>query len=298
VYPLYNEALGLTSEVELEAEAFFRDHAPHYSGPFSVFTHAQAKFYNLALEGTLLVLLAMVLIPLVLCAYVVSGDPPGSQAGGGCRFLYVTLILLVVFVILSWTVGTGNRDGRFMMPSYSVLCLVLAAGYGYVARQFSKPVSRRGLNDVLPLLLSLLMLASYVYRVRFTYEDLNESLWPVLGEQRQEEYLAKRFAHMDVIRFIERELPEDALILGVGYPLKRPHIAFVKHGVHPIETVLGKDYSAEQLSMVMQEQGITHLVYPGDVRLAGQAIEHLEDGSFRAVFRGGSRTLYEVLPSQ
>jgi len=296
VYPFFNQDLGLTETYQLDAQRFIRNHAPDYSGWQAGLELLLRKIHLLPLNsGTLLINLALVLLPILA---LIRFAKPAERGPGGRRFLYLFLGVFFSFVYLCWAFGTGNLDGRFMMPAYFALCLLLAAGYLHVAEWFASLSSSKRIAFGLPLALTLLLLAGYLYHVWNFYSDLGESPWPALSRQSEERGLRQRFKELDLIRYINEQLPPDSLILGIGYPVRRPYVSHVKHGRHPIRNRLGKkDYSAEELRTALRQEGFTHLVTPGLVSIPDTAAERLEPAGFEPVFQGDRSVLYAV-PSE
>lgn len=297
VYPFFNERFGLGEPYQRAAEQFIRDHAPHYTRWRSFADLLLQKITLLPVNsGTLLVNLALVLLFLLLLMGLANSR---KEAASKQHFVHLFLGIFFALVYLCWVFGTGNLDGRFMVPAYLALCLLVAAGYLHIARWFASMAASkgfaRGLEVGLPLAITAVLLASYVYHVSNTYSDLGESPWPVLGRESQERYLQRKFDNRSLIHFINEALPADSLILGIGYPARRPYVSHVKFGYHPVHDRLGKeDYSAEELKAALQQGGFTHVVLGGTVRLSPSASAGLEEAGFVPLLRSGRSILYSV----
>ena len=297
VYPFFNRALGLNSPAEISAETFIRDHAPHFPDWSSMAELLSKKINHLAIDGTLVINLAILLIPLLILRWIVSMPDREPKRESPRRFLYVFAGLFFALVYGFWVLGTGNLDGRFMMPGYMVLCWLLAAGYRRVFQWFESLLSWKRFARSLPFVLSVILLWSYTSHMIHFYQDLGESPWPLLTRGDRAVYLRRRFQNYDITEYIEANLPAESLILGIGYPTRRPYISHVKHGVHLIKSRLGeRDYSAEELRGALQQEGISHLVAPGVVAIHSEALDRLEEAGFRPIFRSrrGRGILYEV----
>lgn len=294
VYPFFNSILGLHQSHQLSAEAFMRDHAPYLSDWEAMVEHFSIKIHHLAIDGTLAINLALVLIPLLILRRLLMPHPEESASSAN-RFLYLSMILYFFWVYFFWVFGTGNLDGRFMMPGYLVLCLLLAEGYRQVFDWFGTVVSSKTIARMLPILLTLTLLGGYIYQMVTFYHDLKESPLPVLSREAQEDYLKRRFRLLEMMRFMETHLPPDSLVLGIGYPLKIPYLSHVKHGVHPIESRTGsEDYSAEALRDALWEEGVTHLVIPGNLSIPDRAASRLLEVGFVPIYRKGEAVLFET----
>ena len=294
IYPFFNDLLGLRQPWQLSAEQFMRDHAPSISDYRQPLSYAFHKYHLLTMGGTQLIALAVLLIPLSILRRFSLGrsiqPEPGSQ-----QFLLLFLGIFFSLVYLIWTYTTDNMDGRFMMPSYLVLCLLVSHGYLVVGQWFSTISGSRYFKLALPVVITLLLGVSHSIRVYQMYDDLGESLLPVLSRDKQERYLQKRFENFEVIQYINNNLPQECLILGIGYPVKRPYVSHIKHGWHPLGDQVGNpELQPEDLLEILFREGFTHLVMPGSVILPSFEVAEMERAGFKPLYQSASQVLYEL----
>jgi hypothetical protein len=297
VYPIQNQLLGLTSPVEADAEAFIRDHAPHFSSFQDVWGHIIHQLGILSVDGTLSMNLALVLIPMMLLcliSYKWEGQPAGEKKTRAGVFF---LLILAALVYLMWALATANKDGRFMMPGYLALHLMLAMGYWKVFEWFAGMMKRPAAPAVLATGLTLVLSLNYVYHLSVYYTNLYESPWPVLGKENREQYIRRKYKDLDLTLYINEHLPEDSLVFGAGYPAQRAYVSHVKHGVHPILSRTGQEnYSAKQLAEALRDAGATHVIAPRSLGIPTEVAANMEQAGFQALLHTGGRTLYKVPP--
>jgi len=294
VYPLFNHRLGLDLSYQADAERFMREHASDLSSWRVLADGVSDQLNQLAIDGTLIVNLFILLAPFLGAAWLTG---PRSDPARWRRFLWLFLATFASLVLLLWFVGTANKDGRFMMPSYMVLCWLLAAGYFRVFRWFeSMMTSWRGFAQSLPWILTVVLALNYTSHLVHFYQDSGESPFPVLGGESQKEYRMKRFPHYGLIEYIDRELPRNVLVLGVGYPTQRPYISHVKHGLNPLSPRLdsGDPFSADLLAQAMSEAGITHLAYPTSFGIPPGESNRLIQAGFELLYEADSMALYQA----
>ncbi len=184
-----------------------------------------------------------------------------------------------------------------MMPSYMVLCWLLAAGYFRVFEWFeSMMTSLRSIARSLPWVLTVVLALNYTSHIVHFYQDLGESPLPVLGGETQKEYRMKRFSLYEMGEFIDRELPRNVLVLGVGYPTRRPYISHVKHGLNPLSPLLdsGKPFSADLLAQALNEAGITHIAYPNSFGIPPGESNRLIQAGFELLYEAGPVALFQA----
>lgn len=295
VYPLFNHRFGLTLPHQIDAERFMREHASDLSS-WKAFTEGVSDQLNhLAIDGTLIVNLFILLVPFLGAARLTGSRSESAELN---RIFWLFLGIFSSLVLLLWLVGTANKDGRFMMPSYMVLCWLLAAGYFRVFEWFeSMMTSLGGFARSMPWILTIVLALNYTSRIVHFYQDSGESPFPVLARERQREYLMKRFPHYGLIEFIDRELPRNVLVLGVGYPTRRPYISHVKHGLNPLSSLLdssGPPFSPGLLAQAMSEAGITHIAFPNSLGIPLGESNRFVQAGFELLFQSGPVALYQA----
>jgi len=195
---------------------------------------------------------------------------------------------LVLNAIAAWfmfLISCDNLDGRFILPVLPVLCL-LVGGWLWADAWHDILKNRLWVHWVLLLTIALAAVCGFVQNQRYFVLEMKESLLPVLSEDARREYYRARIRTYDICEFINENLPENAHILSIGYPVKRRAIGGACGALSPIEELLGSSkYSSDQLLQALRELGITHMVYPGAKDLDREAVRDLiRRGDLRPVY--------------
>ncbi len=247
-YPLLGSLFGRHIPACDEAEAFFRGHAPpdDVLSMTGYWPHLGMRLSRLASEGNAVFFSGMA----AALFYVFRGNRL-------LRFLSIVVLLSsLVFLI-----ATDNHEGRFFFPTL-MLCAVLTAYYcsDMIARVTDRN-SRRTLIRGGWVIAAALLAFWCVHRVN-QVQIYDQQIIPKIASEARENLLRERFDGFGLVRWANENLPEDAVVLGLGYPLERRYISKIKYGYLPWlvnETNLD---DPEHLANVLRDAGITHIVKP------------------------------------
>jgi hypothetical protein len=298
VYPLLNGFFGLSGPEALAAEAFIqscRPPAETYGMP-EILIYWKGRLRDIGLAGSTIVYLFLI-VPPVAAAVRRGRNDEGRIADDTGLFAgfprvpsveNLTLIFLVP-AVLGFLLFTYNADGRFLLPTYPVMAVLIARCLEMLSRVPSVARVFRGGRDGFPgaaIVLAALLLVSSFYHQRNFHRDLDEPWLPVLGERR-EEFLRENYPLLPVLN----GLPEGAYVLGTGFPARVPNLPKVKVGVNVIEDRTGpRPYSAETLFRALREAGITHIFLPTGYPVDRDALEGvLRDFSTLVAAENGER---------
>ncbi len=255
IYPLFPSCFGMHISPAPEAYEFFRNHAPKaevYAFP-QLFSFLGMRFNRLLMGGN-------ALFPVGVAALLIV---PWWHRSGDERVIagvfYKGLLIFIIFSGLLFFLGTDNHDGRFCFTTLALLSIP-AVLFLYSLGERVNADSGRG-----QLILSIVVLAFFINGLsyRFTQlKDLRESLVPIVTQGQRQDWLLTRFPNYPVIAWANENLPRDATVLGMGYPLSRNHISGIKYGYIPFLHSIESNISEEKLAKRLQENGITHVVKP------------------------------------
>ncbi len=285
VYPLLPHVFGYHTPAAQAAYAFFRGHAPSLEvfefGNFMPFLWM--RFNRLMLDGNALFLIgisAVLFYPLFAKS---KEDFRRVPFQGG----------LIAFVVLSSTaffIATDNHDGRFF---YATLALLAIPTAQLLLLLHQNAVERSAAGRML---VPLFLLFFFVNDISYRFSQLNdqrETFFPVLTEEQRKVWLRNRFPDYPLIEWANDHLPQDAVVLGMGYPLRREFIAKNKFGYIPgLEDGLR---SLEPAAIVHQlkEAGVTHFVEPNDFF---ELPEDYRSNELNVLFQHRGKFVYQIKP--
>lgn len=255
VYPLLPQIFGMNIPAAYDAYEFFRGHAP----PPGTFQGMQAlgyigqRIHFLLIEGNALALLgaaALLATPWFLRRGDKGVDLPSSVYAGSVLFIVVSVFLFIVL--------TDNHDGRFFFSVMALLAIPVALFMDRVQAMM------RESSSLGPYFVPAVILIVFLNALTFRYNQLNdqgETILPILGAEQREQFLTRRFDHHPLIVWANNNLPDDAYVIGMGYPLRHRHIARVKHGYVPFLDDLDSP-SPQELAERLHAEGVTHVVSP------------------------------------
>ncbi len=255
VYPLLPQVFGMNIPPAQEAYQFIRNHAPpaEFYRLSNIPHEILKRINNLLLEGNALVLIGMVAL---LVAPWWSRQPQAKKMSSA------SLRGLSVYVFISsmlFVMGCDNMDGRFFFSTIALLSIPAAFMLEALAN-YTKQTSPWG-KYIIPGFALVLLANSVTYRFN-QLSALKESPIPIITEDQRDQWLGKRFSYYRAAKWANKTLPEDSLVLGMGYPLKHKHIARIKYGYIPFLHELDRDITPGQLAKVLWRNHVTHLVDP------------------------------------
>ena len=255
VYPLLPQIFGMNIPPAEEAYQFIRNHAPPAEFyrlsniPHEIFK----RINNLLLEGNALVLIGIV-------ALLVA--PWWSRQTQAKKLSSASVIGLSIYILISsmlFIMGCDNMDGRFFFSTMALLSIPAAFMLEAIAH-YTRQTSPWG-KYIIPGFALVLLANSVTYR--FTQlSALKESPIPIITEKHRDIWLSKRFNYYKSAKWANVNLPDDSLVLGMGYPLKHNHIPRIKYGYIPFLHELDKNITPRQLADVLLQNRVTHLVDP------------------------------------
>ncbi len=288
-YPLFPSIFGMHTPAAQQAYTFFKGHAP----PADVYTftsiisYAFMRLHRLILEGNALVIIGlagMITYPLWKKSELARNFSSSIWKG--------TLIYLIVSGIL-FVAGSNNEDGRFCFSSIALLSFPASMIVLYLHESARKQSNL--VIIVLPLVVVVLLINGLMFRIS-QIQDLREAIVPIMSENQREEWLARRFPHYPAIQWANDNLPKDAYVLGMGYPLQRKHISGIKFGYIPFLEGIEEDISAKQLASLLKENNITHLAKPFPELPYPADFSVLQPDYLKQIFQYRGLTIFKLDP--
>lgn len=207
LYPLYNHLIGLSDPVDKGIENFFLTVWPGAA-------LLTPRFYLERILGLLhsgysfpaLVILLPLLLRLV--SPETSTDPKLTRADR-------TVLLFCAFSFAAYLIFTGNMDGRFYIPTLSILVCYLGPMFPRVLDGLSNAAAAARLLG--PAMAVLFIFNYSAQRVAF-FEHFNESPWPILSEEARWDYYAAHEVGEPEGSFWETAIPEGSFVYNLGFP--------------------------------------------------------------------------------
>jgi len=279
IYPMLPGVFGRHIPPCLEAEAFFRSHCPPDEAlTLSGFgTYLGMRLSKLAGDGIVVFFTGLAVS---LFALFRKGDSLP-------RFLGITTFLSCVVFLTA----TDNHDGRFVFPTLALCAVLTTWAWFTLLKALSDEKHRRLLTIGGYLLAGVLSLFWICHRVN-QVEVFDQQIIPHLSRTAREQFLRERFPGFDLVIWGNDNLPENALVLGLGYPLRRCYISKNKYGYIPwLEGETGLD-DAEHLAEVLRKAGVTHIATPWPKLRKDVDFSMLSPSHLTEVRRAGDRILY------
>jgi hypothetical protein len=172
------------------------------------------------------------------------------------------LIAWLIYVVVE-----GGSDGRFIYPTYPILAIVI----GYALYLAIEKVTQLRPDSILLrstffiMLLCLIMLGTFIHLKIAFVQDFKESWLPVLGKQHQAEYIGERIKIYPMFEYLNANIPEDAkVLLPSGYAglyCNRRYLAHSEFDISPLNDLIARSYSADQIYTQLRAWSITNLVF-------------------------------------
>jgi hypothetical protein len=286
VYPLLPQIFGYHIPPASEAYIFFRNHAP----PSSIFgfpeflTFLGTRVWMLTLDGNALFLIGV--IALLSAPWWRKTSLDLTLPDGVFDAIRLYILMTSVFFLL----GTDNRDGRFFFSTLALLAIPSAV-FIYTLWQNLNSESALG-HYLIPFLILFLTFNGLSYRYS-QLEDQKETIFPVMFEESRHRWLNRHFPNYEDIQWANEHLPQDAYVMGMGYPLHRKNIYGIKYGYVPFLAEVGESVTADDLAEILKNAGITHLLQPYPV-IHEIDFSILEDLHMKPVYRKKGVTIYQL----
>ncbi len=164
--------------------------------------------------------------------------------------------IFVLLVTPLWLFS--NAKVRYFAPLWLLLFWVCGWAWSYLNEQ-SEPMKRVGQGGVFAL-----VLASLLWNLQADEALLVKRGAYVLGHQDKETYLKKNYGPYEAYEYVNKQLPEDAVVVLMGEPrlayLKRRAI-FSDVFVLPLhDQILSRHSSPQEIAAAFRKEGATHLI--------------------------------------
>ncbi|MFB3895815.1 MAG: phospholipid carrier-dependent glycosyltransferase [bacterium] len=169
---------------------------------------------------------------------------------------------------LIYAVVEGGSDGRFIYPTYPILAIVISYALVLAIERISQfqPRSMLLRPTFFIFLLCLIMLATFIHMKIAFVQDFKESWIPVLGKQHQADYLEDHIKIYPMFEYLNTNLPENTkVLLPGGYAAlycDRRYLASSEFDISPLDDLVARHYTADQIYTQLHDWSITHLVFP------------------------------------
>lgn len=281
VYPLLPSIFGFQIPPAREAFAFFRGHAPPAEslGWPEIVPFIGMRLEKLLLDGNALILIGAAGIALT---------PLWRKSTAALRpqgWLHAFIILSSLLFLI----GTDNHDGRFFFATIALLSIPGGQALTALHAHLSERAASGGL--VLPVIALALFGNALTYRFS-QLDDQRETLFPILSEELREDWLSNHFPYHPIIRWSNENLPENAVVFGMGYPLRRAFIARIKYGYLPFLDKPPGEYGPDGLIGALRKNGVTHILVPNGL------VDIPDDPAglpLTPVYQYRGKTLYRIL---
>lgn len=283
LYPLLPQIFGYKTPAAAEAYRFLRDHAPQMETyQFeNLLPFLWTRINSLMLDGNALFLIgigAVFMYPL-LKKNETDFKPVPFQAG------------LMVFVLVStliFFVATDNHDGRFF---YGTLALLSIPATQLILLLHQKALERSPSGWVLvPVILIFVFFNGLSYRFA-QLNDQRETIFPLMTDEQRDDWLQHHFPGYSIIAWANQNLPQDAKVMGMGYPLQREFVAKNKYGYVRGWEEEDRNLPPEEIFETLRNAGFTHVLLPNEFFTLP---EDYKSEDVRVIFQNRGKMLYQL----
>ncbi|MFH1741570.1 MAG: glycosyltransferase family 39 protein [bacterium] len=284
-YPLLAGIFGRHIPPCEAAETFFRGHSPppevlNLSGYGS---YLAMRLGKLASEGSIVFFSGFIAAAL----YIVRSSHEIRRFFGW----------IVLFSSLVFLTATDNHDGRFFFPTLA-LCAVLTGLLIFdISGRIQDARSRRMLIWG-GYLLALTLIAFWTHRRIEQIGTFDQEILPQATSNARESVLRERFPGFELVLWGNKNLPSDALVLGLGYPLQRRYISKNKYGYVRWPNDGTNLSDPEQLARFLRRVGVTHIATPWPVLRDDIDLSILLRNHLAGVSGADNRILYALKDSE
>lgn len=285
LYPLLPQIFGYHTPAAAEAYQFFRGHAPPAETYQleNLMPFLWMRLNNLMLDGNALFLTGFVSVLLypLLKKNKEEFAPVPFQNG---LIIYVLVSSLVFFL------ATDNHDGRFF---YGTLALLSIPASQLLMTLHYKSVERSVWGKLLvPVILLFFFLNGLSYRFG-QLADQRETIFPLLTNDQREDWLRNHFPDYSVTSWANENLPDDAVVMGMGYPLRRNFVSKEKFGYVPGWDDNVRALPPDQITGKLRETGFTHVLIPNNFFTLP---DDYTSPHLTILFQNRGKILYQITP--
>jgi len=287
LYPLFPTVFGFHIPPAEEAYTFFRNHAP----PLEVFKPANVipfiwmRFSRLMLDGNALFvvgIIAALAYPVLKKAQNSSMRDVPFQSG---IFLFVSLSTL------AFLAGTDNHDGRFFFAT--LVLLSIPSAQALMALHQAAVEQRTVGRVILPLILLFFFFNGVSYRFA-QMNDQRETFIPIVTTEQRDEWLVHRFPDYDITDWSNHHLPQDSVVMGMGYPLQRRFISKSKFGYLPGVEPFTEDSPALENISKLRQLGVTHFLNPNPFFTLPDDADGTDYLGIHPLYQHRGKTVYQI----
>ncbi len=290
LYPFLPSLFGMNIPSAQEAYIFFKNHAPSaevYNSTGSLLSYFGYRIWMLMVEGNSLFVLGI--IGLISAPFHLKHDE--AKRDWPC-FAYWGVALYVALATLLFLALCNNDDGRFFLSVLIGLAVPTTFFFFDLRRRLDNA------SGWAPYLLPIIILLILFNGLRYRNAQLaaqRESMLPVVTSEQRHVWLNTRFLHYPVTRWANENLPPDAFVLGLGYPLRRLNAPRLKYGYFPFAETLDSP-SADELAAALKRAGVTHIYEPFIEVKEGIDLSVLKQDHLVRVFTHRGMTLHQLRP--
>lgn len=289
IYPLFPSIFGMHIPPAQDAYEFIRNHAPPTSNLtlWALPGLFWKRLNNLLLDGNSLVLIGIV-------AWATSTWwREQSISISFPRYARRGLLLYTILSSFLFLIGSENMDGRFFVSTV-FLMVIPVVFFLYALSNSIRQTSPWG-RYVIPGFALILFANAVTYRFN-QMKDLDEFPLPLITEAQRDQWLNHRFTYYKVATWANENLPSDAVVLGMGYPLRHKYIAKIKQGYLPFLEGVDPNLSPDDLVKLLRDNHVNYIVKPFIELTPNIDFSILEPNHMIPICSHRGIVLYELLP--
>ena len=284
-YPLLAGIFGRHIPSCGTAEAFFRTHSPPEEALSitGIVPYLLMRLNRLLSEGILVFFTGFA----TAVFYIIRAK----------KIEYRFVGLIVFLSSFAFFIATNNHDGRFFFPTLALCAILTGLGITEIFSIVQEPQTKRTLT-LGGIALAFGVMCFWVPQRINQVHVFEQQIIPHVSLEDREKVLLKRFPGFELVIWGNENLPSDALVLGLGYPLERRYISKNKHGYIPWLFDESDLSNPEYLANVLEKAGVTYIATPWPKLQEDVDFSILLPSYLTEVARSDERILYAFGPSK
>ncbi|CAN2040537.1 Phospholipid carrier-dependent glycosyltransferase [Candidatus Magnetomoraceae bacterium gMMP-15] len=179
------------------------------------------------------------------------------------KFLFA--FFSVFFIIIAYFFTA--KQVRYILPVIPFLTIIAVMGIKYLSDWLKDFAVNRNIKITLRSILFTSLIILLVFNLSYLIDRINvvQPFSYVFGKETKEEFLRRHLDHYDAIKYINKHLPDDAVLFTMfigrrAYYLDRSYKNEPSFGMNTIKKLVSKSINEKKFSTYIRSMEITHIL--------------------------------------